>query len=159
MDWTTGRLRFDPRQRQETFPLTSVSRPTLRPTQPLVQWLPGVKRGRSVTLTTHPHPVPRSWMSRSYTSCLLLRLHICVVGLIYIILRGKPTFINHCALLELIYLNSGNIFNPEQAGSRAFRVNSLLLYMASKCYEWPLWKVCRINKCCLFMISGLTLKW
>jgi hypothetical protein len=29
---------------------------------------PGVKRGRGVTLTTHPHLVPRSWMIRSYTS-------------------------------------------------------------------------------------------
>jgi hypothetical protein len=29
---------------------------------------PGVKRDRSVTLTTHPLLVPRSWMSRSYTS-------------------------------------------------------------------------------------------
>jgi hypothetical protein len=28
---------------------------------------PGLKRGRGVTLTTHPHLVPRS-MSRSYTS-------------------------------------------------------------------------------------------
>jgi hypothetical protein len=27
----------------------------------------GVKRGRGVTLTTHTHLVPRSWMSRSYT--------------------------------------------------------------------------------------------
>jgi hypothetical protein len=37
------------------------------------KWVPGVlspglKRGRGVTLTTHPHQVPRSWMSRSYTS-------------------------------------------------------------------------------------------
>jgi hypothetical protein len=29
---------------------------------------PGVKRGRGVTLTTHPHLVSRSWMSRSYIS-------------------------------------------------------------------------------------------
>jgi hypothetical protein len=29
---------------------------------------PGAKRGRGVTLTTHPHLVPRSRMSRSYTS-------------------------------------------------------------------------------------------
>jgi hypothetical protein len=29
---------------------------------------PGVKRGRGVTLTTHPHLVPRLSMSRSYTS-------------------------------------------------------------------------------------------
>jgi hypothetical protein len=51
----------------------SVSRLALGPTQPPVQWVPGVlspglKRGRGVTLTTHPHPVPRSKMSRSYTS-------------------------------------------------------------------------------------------
>jgi hypothetical protein len=44
----------------------------LRPTQPPVQWVPGgpfpgAKRGRGVTLTTHPHLVPKSRMSRSYT--------------------------------------------------------------------------------------------
>jgi hypothetical protein len=27
---------------------------------PPVQWVPGVKRGRGVTLTTHPHLVPRA---------------------------------------------------------------------------------------------------
>jgi hypothetical protein len=41
---------------------------------------PGVKRGRGVTLATHPHLMPRSRM-RSYTSPL--RLHRCVVGLRY----------------------------------------------------------------------------
>jgi hypothetical protein len=40
------------------------------PTQPPVQWVPGLKRGRGVTLTTHPHLLPRSRMSRSYTSSL-----------------------------------------------------------------------------------------
>jgi hypothetical protein len=70
-DWTTGRSRFDPRQEQKIFPLTSVSRPDLRPTQPPVQWVPGVlspglKRDRGVTLTTHPHLVPRSRMSRKH---------------------------------------------------------------------------------------------
>jgi hypothetical protein len=57
---------------ERIFALTSVSRPALGTTQPPVQWVPGVlspgvKRDRGVTLTTHPHLVPRSGMSRSYT--------------------------------------------------------------------------------------------
>jgi hypothetical protein len=36
---------------------------------------PGAKRGRGVTLTTHPHLVPRSRMSRSYTSSPPKRLY------------------------------------------------------------------------------------
>jgi hypothetical protein len=55
------------------FPLASVSRPALGPSQSPVQWVPGVlslgvKGGRGVTLTTHTHLVLRSRMSRSYTS-------------------------------------------------------------------------------------------
>jgi hypothetical protein len=57
--WTTGRSGLDPRQGQRIFPLASVSRSALGPTQPPVQWVPGVlypgvKRGRGVMLTTHP---------------------------------------------------------------------------------------------------------
>jgi hypothetical protein len=36
---------------------------------------PGAKCGRGVTLTTHPHLVPRSVMSRSYTSSHPKRHH------------------------------------------------------------------------------------
>jgi hypothetical protein len=62
-----------PGRRERIFPLASVSRPALRPTQPPVQWVAGVlyrglKRGRGVTLITHPLLVPRSRMSRSYIS-------------------------------------------------------------------------------------------
>jgi hypothetical protein len=79
-DWMTGRSMFDPRQGQRIFPVTSVSRPALGPTQPPVQRVPGVlspgvKRGQGVTLTTHRHVVQRSRMSRSCTSSLLKRLH------------------------------------------------------------------------------------
>jgi hypothetical protein len=37
-----------------------MSRPALRPTQPPVQWVPGVRCGQGVTLTPHPLVVPRS---------------------------------------------------------------------------------------------------
>jgi hypothetical protein len=48
----------------ENFPLNSLSRPAVGPTQPPVQGVPEalspeVKRGWGVTLTTHPHLV--SW--------------------------------------------------------------------------------------------------
>jgi hypothetical protein len=39
---STGRSGFDPRQGKRIFPLASVSRPTLWPTQPPVQCVPGV---------------------------------------------------------------------------------------------------------------------
>jgi hypothetical protein len=84
----TGRSGFDPRQGQRIFPLASVSRPALGPTQPPVQWVPGVlspgvKRGWCVMLTTHPHLVPRSWMSRSYISSPPQAPPWCVTGLLY----------------------------------------------------------------------------
>jgi hypothetical protein len=65
---------------KDFFPIASVSRLALEPTQPPVQWIPevlspGLKGGRGVTLTTHPHLVPRSSMSRSYTSSPSKRLH------------------------------------------------------------------------------------
>jgi hypothetical protein len=72
-DGSTGQSGFDPRRGQRIFHLTSVSRPALGPTQPPVQWVPGVlspggksRLGRDADHS--PHLVPRSRMSRSYTS-------------------------------------------------------------------------------------------
>jgi hypothetical protein len=69
---TTRPLGFDPRHR--IFPLACVSRPALRPTQPPIQWIPGVlslgvNSSRGMTLTTHPHLGPRSRM-KSYIPLL-----------------------------------------------------------------------------------------
>jgi hypothetical protein len=79
LSWTIGQSRFDLRQGQ-IFLLAPAFRLALGPTQHPIQWVPGVlspgvKRGRGVTLTTHPHLVPRLRMSRSYTSSPLMCLH------------------------------------------------------------------------------------
>jgi hypothetical protein len=56
-DWTAGVRSLT--RGKGFFPLAPAPRPALGPTQPPVQWVPGalcpgVKRGRSVMLTTHP---------------------------------------------------------------------------------------------------------
>jgi hypothetical protein len=66
--WTTGHGGSIPGRGDRIFPLASVSTPARGPTQPPVQWVPGVKSGRGVTLTIQPHLVPRSRISRSYIS-------------------------------------------------------------------------------------------
>jgi hypothetical protein len=69
------------------FPLAYMSRPVLRPTQLPTQRVPGilfpgVKLGRGVTLTIHPHLVPRSRMTWSYISSPPWRLHS-IAGQLY----------------------------------------------------------------------------
>jgi hypothetical protein len=65
---------------ERIFPVASVSRPALGPTNPPVQCVlgvlsPGLKCSWGVTLTTHPYLVPRSRLSRSYTSSTPKRLY------------------------------------------------------------------------------------
>jgi hypothetical protein len=70
----------------KNFSCSSVSRPALWPTQSHVH-IPGVTRGRGVTLTTHGHLVPRSRTSRSYTSS---SPHVgCGTALLYFTYRGR----------------------------------------------------------------------
>jgi hypothetical protein len=71
------------------YPLAFLSRQAVGPTQTSVQWVLGVlsqeiKRGRGVTLTTHPHLVLRSWMGRSYTSSPPQAPPWRVAGLLYL---------------------------------------------------------------------------
>jgi hypothetical protein len=83
-----------PSRSERFFPLASVSRPALRPSQPTVQWVPGVlppglNGGQVVMLTTHPYLVPRSGMSRSCNSSPPKRL------------RGAYSLIFQYSLLHL----------------------------------------------------------
>jgi hypothetical protein len=71
-DYIPGDRGFDPRQGQMIFPVACVQTGSdAHPASCTVDtWGPflGAKRSRGVTLTIHPHLVPRSRMSRSYTS-------------------------------------------------------------------------------------------
>jgi hypothetical protein len=64
--------------RKTIFPLASVPRPSdAHPPSCTIGTggpFPGLKRCREVTLTTHPHLVPRSIISSSYTSSPTWRL-------------------------------------------------------------------------------------
>jgi hypothetical protein len=93
-DWKTGDRGSIPGRGERIFPLASVSRPALGSMQPPVQWLPGVlspglKRGQGVTLTTHFHLVPRSRMSRSYTSSLPSAFIACIGTALAIVIKDK----------------------------------------------------------------------
>jgi hypothetical protein len=77
--WKTGQLRFDPRQSRQDFSSglcveNSSGAHQASCTMGTGVLYPGLKRGRGVTLTTHPHLVPRSRMSRSYNFSLPKRL-------------------------------------------------------------------------------------
>ena len=59
------------------------------PTQPPVQWVPGLSRGkigRGVLLTTHPFLVPRSWKSRAIPLPILWATTVPVMGTLYLFL-------------------------------------------------------------------------
>jgi hypothetical protein len=106
------------------FPQTSMPRPALGPTQPPVQWVPavlstGVKRGRGVTLTTHRHLVPRSRMSRNYTSSNPLRLQRCVMGLHYLACFFDVIFFLSCFPL-FNFESIRRVFLPQRKGIQEY---------------------------------------
>jgi hypothetical protein len=95
-----------------------VSRPALGPTQPPVQGVPGrtfprAKARLGCDADNSPHLVPRSWMSRSYSSSPPLRLRKCVVELLYLHITNKcPLGLSYLFRLELfhtILLNSSTL--------------------------------------------------
>jgi hypothetical protein len=93
---------FRSRQRQKDFSLVSVSRPALELTQPPVQWVPGIlspglNRGRGVTLTTHPHLVPRSRVNRSSASSpSSCSMACCGIALTLVISSYTPIICQFC---------------------------------------------------------------
>jgi hypothetical protein len=97
-----------------TFSPAFLSRPILRPIQPSIQWLPGVlpprvKRGRTVTLTTHPLRVPRSRMSKNYHSYPRWRLHDIAGQLCFTLNRTFPINVQVPVLLLLeVFRVTGN---------------------------------------------------
>jgi hypothetical protein len=74
-----GVLGFDSRRGLGIFLFTTASRTSLGPTQPPIQWVPGVLslgvKRPGVKLTTHLHLVPRSKNEWSYNSTPPIRLH------------------------------------------------------------------------------------
>jgi hypothetical protein len=104
-----------PAEAKDFFSQASVFRPALRPTQPPIPSMPEVKRGRGVMLTTYPHLVPRSRMSRGYSSSPPSRLHGGSVTSFY----GQIHFLLKCAqitvdlhILKLLFEHSLSQFLP-----------------------------------------------
>jgi hypothetical protein len=114
-----------------------VSRPALGPTQPPAQWVPGVlspglKRGRGVTLTTHPHLVPRSRMSRSiptfltsaFVACSGTALAFKTLMAFYIVVSSFVIDLTH--LSQMVYNLNVNpcicaFYSTQYKGRRLFR--------------------------------------
>jgi hypothetical protein len=66
---------------------------------------PGVKRGRGVTLTAHPHLMPRSRMSWSYTSSAPKRKHG-VWRTALLCFGSTATFTKPCLCLDVVCDNT-----------------------------------------------------
>jgi hypothetical protein len=118
-DWTTG-VRSP--QMRRMLPLACLPSPAPRSAQPPVQWVtgvltPGVKRGRGLTLTTHPRLVLRSRISKSYTFPVVTCM--AVAGRLYFTLVETVTFRFPSAdFAELSYLKFDNFPPHEQKSSK-----------------------------------------
>jgi hypothetical protein len=99
-----------------------------------VQWVPGVlspevKRGLGVTLTTHPHLVPRWRMSRSYTSF-------------------PPTAATYCVLNSFVL--AGLAYSLELPNLGTFYEFIYIVYV----YKLLVYLLIRFNQCFLLLLFG-----
>jgi hypothetical protein len=131
----TGRPGFDSRQDQRIVLLVPASRPALGPIQPPIQWVPrvlspGVKRGRGVT--THPHLVPRSRTSRSYSSFHPSASMACsgtALVLILIPFSNKILVSTTTVTLNLLLVSHSQENRPNYANFLCGRSNAMGLQM------------------------------
>jgi hypothetical protein len=95
---------------------------------------PGVKRGRGVTLTTHLHLVPRSWMNRSCTP-LPQAPPWRVAGLLYCInitytVKNTTTHIQKC--IQLVASFGRGCGSNSRSGLRCFLCINVPVSVSSK---------------------------
>jgi hypothetical protein len=112
------------------------------PTQPPIQWIPGVlslgvKRGRGLTLTTHSHLVPRLIMIGAIlplppcASMACSRTHLPFFFLWVCWARSWINFVTELLISWLIVV------------SRTFIVSTFLLNPQEQCHCW-MWSIARL---------------
>jgi hypothetical protein len=114
----TGWLGFDPWQGQRIFLLASVLYLLWAPTQPPIQWVPGVlslseRCDWGMTLITHPHLVPSLRKSKSCTSSPPSKHLGSVLGRALLYLFCKANWALYCKTVVFIVITfiHGGPFN------------------------------------------------
>jgi hypothetical protein len=89
--------------------------------------LPRVKRGQDVTLTTHPHLVPRPRMSRTNASCPQWRLHSgSGTALLYFHLHIQGSLVRCVGTVNIPHSSQNMLCRPMSCGSTRNLIRSTL---------------------------------
>jgi hypothetical protein len=107
-----GRSGFDPRYRRKYFSSSFCVQTGAHPASCTVGTggpFPSIKRGQTVTLTTHLHLVPRSRLSRSYTSFSPSAVVTCSGTALLCTVSCSYTFLSVVIHLYCVFLPQNNI--------------------------------------------------